>query len=335
MNRHIIYKIFFLTLALLVLNACTAPQAQSTPVPPSPTPLPPTATLLPPTETPLPPSSTPVTPTPPPPSPTLEPIFSKKEGKVDVGDRQIYYTCFGEGSPSVVLDSGYAVDSKYWKSVMQGMAPHTRICAYDRAGLGKSDPAPKPRSSLEMTTDLYNLLINAGIEGPYILVGHSAGGLNVLVYANQYPQNVVGIVLVDPSIPDYYLHMLESLPYEYSGEPRDVADCRGTVEGGIKFWNSSVNSEGWDLKTSSEEVVAISSLGDLPLIVITDIRDKECKGELGEKEMQIWTDLHAEYAALSTNGTQVITNSGHMLPTNKPHAIVDAILQVLEQARSD
>ena len=79
---------------------------------------------------------------------------------------------------------------------------------------------------------------------------------------------------------------------------------------------------------------SINSLGDLPLIVITDTRDKVCKGDLVEKEKQIWTDSHAEYAALPTNGTQVITHSGHMLPSTNPHAVVDAILQVIEQARS-
>ena len=215
MNRHLIHIIlFYLILTVLLLSACSTPQASPTPIPPSVTPLSPTATPLPPTDTPLLPSATPVTPTLPPPSPTPEPTFSKLEGKADVGGWQIYYICLGEGSPTVVLDSGYLEDSGYWKSVMQGVAPHTRICAYDRAGLGESDPAPTPRSSLDMATDLYNLLTNAGLAGPYVLVGHSAGGLTVLVYANQHPQDIVGMVLADPSCPDWALRTLESLPYE-------------------------------------------------------------------------------------------------------------------------
>ena len=104
-----------------------------------------------------------------------------------MGGRQIYYTCYGEGSPTVVLDSGMWDDSGIWKSVMQGVAPFTRICAYDRANLGRSDKAPKPRTYLDMTRDLHALLVKAPIEGPYILVGHSMGGMLVRLFADQYP----------------------------------------------------------------------------------------------------------------------------------------------------
>ena len=296
-----------LTIAILVLSACSAPQAPSTPV----------------------------TRTPPPLSPTLEPTSSTSVKSINVNGRQISYICFGEGTPTVVLDSNHDMDWLYWDKVLQKVAPHTRICAYNRAGLGESDPAPTPRTSLDMAIDLHNLLISAGLAGPYILVGHAAGGLNALVYANQYPQDVVGMVLADPNNPDLVQRMLEYLPPESASEPSEVAICRRNLEDFYEFWISSKNPEGWDLPSSFEQVRAISSLGNLPLIVITDILDNACTGELDEKEDQIFINLLAEYAALSTNGTQIITkSSGHMLPQNNPDAIIDAILQVLEQARS-
>ena len=217
---------------------------------------------------------------------------------------------------------------------MKSVAPHTRVCAYDRAGRGMSDAAPLPRTSLDVATDIYTFLNNAGLAGPYILVGHSAGGLNVLVSASQYPEDIVRMVLADASNPDACQRQLESLPYEYTGEPSDVANCRGEFKSCIKFWKSSGNMEGWDFATSGEQVKSVISLGDLPLIVITDTFYNACKGELGAIEDQIWKDLHPEYVALSTNGTQVFTDSGHMLPTTNPHAVVEAILQVLEQARN-
>jgi len=209
---------------------------------------------------------------------------------------------------------------------MEKVAPHTRICAYNRAGLFDSDPAPTPRTSLDMINDLHNLLINAGIDGPYILVGHSLGGMNALIYSDQYPQDVVGLVLVDPGARDTYQRMLETLPAQSADELRDVVDCRETLEWIIDWWNSSDNEEGIDIATSADQVDKISSLGDFPLIVITDTLDRFCRGELGDQEKQIWKDLHAEYAALSTNGIQVFTDSGHQIPMYDPEAIIDAIL---------
>ena len=154
MNRHYFpHVLIYLILAILVLSACATPQIQTTTIPSIPPPLPPPATPLPPTDTQQPPTNTPIppsaTPTPLPPSLTQEPTYSKLEEKVDMGGRQINYTCYGEGSPTVVLDSGMWDDSGIWKSVMQGVAPFTRICAYDRAGLGQSDPAPTTRTSLD------------------------------------------------------------------------------------------------------------------------------------------------------------------------------------------
>jgi pimeloyl-ACP methyl ester carboxylesterase len=218
---------------------------------------------------------------------------------------------------------------------MQGVAPQTRICAYDRLGLGGSDPPLvfRLRTSLDMATELYNLLVNAGLAGPYILVGHSAGGFKVLVYASQHPQDVIGMVLVDPCNPDIFQQMLDCLPPEYAGESSEVANCRHVLKDAIEFLNLPNNKEGWDLVMSFEQVRMIRSLADLPLIVITDLHDSMCQGELGEKEDQIWTSLHANYAALSTHGSQVITNSGHILPVENPEVVFDVILQVLEQTR--
>lgn len=339
MNHHFIpNRLIYLILAILILSACASPQVQPTPILSSPTPLPPTATALPPTNTHQPPTNTSIPPsatlTPPPPSPTPEPTFTKLEGKVDVGGRKIYYTCYGEGSPTVVLDSGMWEDSGYWKSVMQGVARFTRICAYDRAGSGQSDPAPTTRTSLDWATDIYNFLTSAGLSGLYLVVGHSGGGMNMLVFANQYPQDVAGMVLVDPGVPDWVQQTLHSLPYKYTGEPWEVTNCRDIFKSYVSFWESS-DMDGWDLATSGEQVRSISSLGDLPLIVITATGEEFCSGKSGDLVKKVWKDLHAKYAALSTKGKQVLTDTGHYVHTENPTLVVETILQVLEQARSD
>jgi len=123
---------------------------------------------------------------------------------VDVGGYKLHINCMGQGSPTVILESGLAYPSSIWGWVQPEVAHATRVCAYDRAGVGWSDPGPEPRDGLQIARDLHTLLGKANVPGPYVLVGHSTGGLYVRVYAAQYPQDVVGMVLVDVEHPDQW-----------------------------------------------------------------------------------------------------------------------------------
>lgn len=106
---------------------------------------------------------------------------------VPVGERRLWIACQGQGSPTVIMDAGVNSGSQIWSRVWPTTATSTRACVYDRAGLGYSDPIPRPRTSREIVEDLHGLLESAGIPGPYILVAHSFGGLNIRLYASQYP----------------------------------------------------------------------------------------------------------------------------------------------------
>jgi len=118
---------------------------------------------------------------------------------VDVGGYKMHLYCQGSGSPTVILDSGLGDFSLAWELVRPEVAQSTRICAYDRAGLGWSERGPKPRTVENIVEELHTLLTNGGIDGPYVLVGHSMGGVYVRAYAFDYPEEVVGMVLVDTS----------------------------------------------------------------------------------------------------------------------------------------
>ena len=119
---------------------------------------------------------------------------------VDIGGRALYITCRGEGSPTVLLDGGgFGGGVNSWVSVQPGVAAVTRVCSFDRAGVGASDPAPKPRTAADAVADLHALLRAAQVPGPYVLVGASISGLFARLYATTYPEEVVGMVLLDPS----------------------------------------------------------------------------------------------------------------------------------------
>jgi pimeloyl-ACP methyl ester carboxylesterase len=116
---------------------------------------------------------------------------------VDIGGRRLHINCTGKGAPTVVMEAGAGDFSFDWGLVQPQVARFTRVCSYDRAGYAWSDPGPTPRTLRQIAFELHTGLLKAGIEGPYILVGHSLGGAIVRTYVSQYPKEVVGMALVD------------------------------------------------------------------------------------------------------------------------------------------
>ncbi|PYX27438.1 MAG: hypothetical protein DMG77_19035 [Acidobacteria bacterium] len=130
---------------------------------------------------------------------------------VQAGSIRMNIDYSGQGSPTVILESGSGGPSVDWLMVQPEVSKFARVCSYDRAGYGRSDSGPEPRSSLQIARELKQLLQAAGEKGPYVLVGHSMGGYNIRVYTGQYPNDVVGIVLVDASHEDQDLRAPESI----------------------------------------------------------------------------------------------------------------------------
>jgi pimeloyl-ACP methyl ester carboxylesterase len=140
--------------------------------------------------------------------------------QVDVGGYRLHIYCIGGGTPAVVMDSGFPGSSLSWTFVQPEVARFTHACSYDRAGLGWSDAGPMPRSSRQIVEELRALLLNARVEGPYVLVGHSFGTFTVRLYATTYPGEVVGMVLVDPIHPSEWFEMTEAEARKLAGAIR-------------------------------------------------------------------------------------------------------------------
>jgi pimeloyl-ACP methyl ester carboxylesterase len=291
--------------------------------------------------------------------------FPQRGHLIQAGPIRMNIDCSGRGSPTVILESGMGGPSVDWLMVQPEVAKFSRVCSYDRAGYGWSDSGPKPRSSLQIAHELKQLLRAAGEKGPYILVGHSMGGYDIRVYTGQYPDDVVGMVLVDASHEDQELRAPESVRKRlqnyhkhprweklkyflqlHSGWARLTAD-----DNAPDFWPKAFREEQNFLtlptkhqftvideeqvfsSLSAAEVRSAGNLGNRPLIVLTATTQDDISPEIPREDAQaeedLWVhQLQPELARLSTQGKQIIVDSGHEIPTEHPEVVISAIHEV-------
>jgi pimeloyl-ACP methyl ester carboxylesterase len=264
--------------------------------------------------------------------------------------------CSGQGTPTVVLDSGLGDSFISWEKVQPQIAKFTRVCSYDRAGIGYSDPSPRARTSEVIAEELHALLQAAQVPPPYVLVGHSMGGYDVRVFTGRYRSEVAGVVLVDSSHPDQE----KRLPVELSGMeaswmreaeflaftmpfgiPRLLGLCDDNPVARAVECNFHTAREGMKemqaVHESAAQAEASDSLGDLPLVVLSHDPDKpsaELPADLVKPTNDAWEKMQEEMAHLSTRGTQsIVKGSAHYIQVDRPDAVIDAIRTVVGQAQ--
>jgi pimeloyl-ACP methyl ester carboxylesterase len=266
--------------------------------------------------------------------------------------RHLHFACSGEGSPTVILESGFGATADAWFKVQPELARETRVCSYDRAGYGSSDPGPAPRDGAAIAADLDQGLRAARIAGPFVLVGHSAGGLYVQIFAELRPQDVEGMVLVDPSVAYQDQRFADFGPGAGSLAPliAAAATCVNYLEGTLKlaeaaerdrcsqspphgpgavapiaFWRTEVAELDtlWGL-TSDETPSGPGTLGAMPVVVLTRA------GDAGAPADARWTALHQELAARSTVGVEHgVAGSTHLMMIDHPDAVIAAVREVI------
>ena len=277
---------------------------------------------------------------------------------LDVGGYKLHLYCTGEGRPTVILDALFPGTVSNWVWVQPEIAKTTRVCAYDRAGLGWSDSGPEPRDAEQHARELHTLLSNAGIAGPYILVGHSLGGLSVRMFAARYPEEVAGMVLIEATNPDTWKRLgkpegvgvdrnqLALAPFlarlgifrlglipSYSSDPELPPRQRMELQA---FFNSvksleTIRAADASFSVALEEVRTAGGLGSKPLAIVL--------GSKGDGSIEQLRDLFRQQAGLSTNSlTRLIEGATHAgLVDNQEYARQTSaiIVQVVEAARTE
>lgn len=290
---------------------------------------------------------------------------------INIGNHRLHIYPTGEGSPTVIFESGGASWSLDWNLVQTEVAKFTSVCSYDRAGFGWSDSGPKPRTSEQIVAELHTLLTKAEIKKPYILVGASFGGHTARLFTKKYPDEVVGIVLLDArheainsKMPPAWkklevagkgmyqfmllasrlgvLNLLGRLMGEKAAPPivmklpHEIRPAYLEVGFQSKYFQSNLD----ELAASAESDKQLSvtgSLGNIPLTVVRHgIPDlfASMPAEQAKQSEQVWQELQADLVKLSSNSQMFVAEkSGHGIQIDQPSIVVDVIRQMVETVR--
>ena len=235
--------------------------------------------------------------------------------KTDViNNRGVEYSLIRNGAATVVFENGLDGKLNWWRKVIPEISKDATTFAYNRPGYGRSDLVSTPRDGLYIVEELRTLLKSMGLEPPYVLVGHSYGGLLMQLFARKYPDEVSALILVD-----------STHPAQFKGKGA-MENWPAWLRLLFHLYLSPVEKEEVDLiNTTGEQVLALPAFSDKPVIVLSALKPMDKKGELADDANEKRKDI----ARLYPGAQQVWVDSGHGIPLEKPEAVISAIKQVL------
>ena len=261
---------------------------------------------------------------------------------VDIGGYRLHLWCTGDGAPAVILDTGLGGSSADWGFVQPDVARFTRVCSYDRAGMGYSDPGPSPRTARRIASELAELLVRSGIGGPVVLVGASIAGFDVRVFASDHPERAAGLVLVDASHEDQAHEVPPMARFVPLLSTTGVLRLFGVSFGqrieslapSVRPFARATSFRAAGYQAAADEMIHVQQSASqvrssrrkltIPVLVITGGRGAD----------ENWRQLQRDQASLSERGCLMIAReSGHVVPVDQPEVVVDAIRTVVETAR--
>lgn len=251
--------------------------------------------------------------------------------KVDVGGYKLNMKMIGDGQPAIILDSGLGEFSQAWAKVQPLVARFTMAISYDRAGLGQSEPGPVPRSADQVAKELYRLLKNAKIPSPYVLVGHSLGGIHILSFASLYPDEVAGLVFVD---------VKDGTTFDAWKADLSEEQYNQLLSGFNNFYaqtTGAVKAEWESLKATIGKPQKEMGLPDVPVVVLSSIRLSEAEKNWGITPEVVQSSLrvHQRLAEQFPQGVLIETEkSGHRIQDEEPDLVVDSIRKVVDAVRN-
>ena len=240
---------------------------------------------------------------------------------IEIDGRHLYFQCSGSGTPTVLLEAGYGGDHDNWGVVEPEIARTTRVCAYDRAGLGLSAAEQPPRRGpFDQLDDLDRILDGGRIEPPYVVVGHSYGGVLAWLFVRRHPDDVAGLLLVDASHPQQVKRFRAALPASLPAAPDEVSP------------------ENVPLADALEDAGEVGAIGDTRLVVITagQVDATDLPPRLVARVKRIWRQLQDDYASRSTDSVHVIARySPHFIQSyaGQPELVVAAVRELTRAAR--
>lgn len=236
-----------------------------------------------------------------------------KENRSKLNDLQLECKIYGEPSefPTVIMDAGYGDYSKAWESIYPEISKLTQVILYDRAGLGKSGRSSNPRTTLFMVEELRGLLKSKNILPPYILVGHSYGGVNMRLFNNMYPQDVAGLVLIDSTPEDYQERFLPSMSDEF----KEAYIKQFTLEGDFH-----------EFKESLDQLHVSNKITDTPTIVVSAGK----KAHYSNESQALWNRMQEEILRFTTKGEFVVAEkSAHYIQNDEPQVVINTIERLI------
>ncbi|WP_068876350.1 alpha/beta fold hydrolase [Phenylobacterium sp. CCH9-H3] len=275
--------------------------------------------------------------------------------------RQLNLRCSGSGSPTILLESGFGASSSAWYKVQPALARTTRVCAYDRAGSGFSDPGPLPRDGGAIARDLEQALAAARIKGPFVIVGHSAGGLYARVFAARQPRDVVGLVLLDTTVErraprpvgdgldgirrrvQRCLAVSELQPQPADSDPqwsgclpaKGDAHAREVARRPDTWRNQLSELDSIFGRTSDQVFRAAGVLRDIPLYVVTASDTAAAAPSYGfDKPQSVLVLQHQAIARAADAGSQQTVLSSHMIMFDRPDVVVSAVEEMVRASRA-